>query len=275
MIDDLFLIEKYAYRKSPVHSLDSRVKIAVAFAAIIAIVAVPYSTMVYTVGAVFLLFCAGLWALSGLSPVVYAKRLVMILPFGMFLIVFQIFFRNRYYETFTTIATLPFGIEIYAESVEFASILLVKFLVAVSFIILLSSTTKTQDLLEGAGRLGLPAEFTLVLGMMLRYLYVFGYMIRKMRQSLETRCFDPFDRSLSYRYRLEKLAYAVGTLFIRSYEQGERTYLAMLCRGYGRESHLYISKKPLMARDWVFLAAGLLVAIATPVLVWSSLFFSG
>ncbi len=275
MIDDLFLIEKYAYRKSPVHTLDARVKIAVVFAAIIAVVAVPYSTMVYTVGAVFFLFFAVLWGISGLSPVIYFKRLVMILPFGVFLIVFQIFFRNRYYETFTTIATLPFGIEIYAESVEFASILLVKFLVAVSFIILLSSTTKTQDLLEGAGRLGLPAEFTLVLGMMLRYLYVFGYMIRKMRQSLETRCFDPFDRSLPYRYRLEKLAYAVGTLFIRSYEQGERTYLAMLCRGYGRESHLYISKKPLMLRDWAFLSAGLLLAVATPVVVWTGFLSPG
>jgi cobalt/nickel transport system permease protein len=271
MIDDIFLIEKYAYLKSPVHTLDARVKIVVAFAAIIAIVAVPYSTMVYSVGAVFFLFCAVLWGLSGLSPVIYAKRLLVILPFGMFLIVFQIFFKNRYYETFTTLVTLPFGIEIYAQSVEFASILLVKFLVAVSFIILLSSTTKTQDLLEGAGRLGLPAEFTLVLGMMLRYLYVFGYMIRKMRQSLETRCFDPFDRSLPYRYRLEKLAYAVGTLFIRSYEQGERTYLSMLCRGYGRESHLYISKKPLKSRDWAFLSAGLLLAVATPVLAWAGL----
>jgi cobalt/nickel transport system permease protein len=271
MIDDLFLIEKYAYRNSPVHTLDARVKILVAFAAIIAIVAVPYSTVVYSVGAVFIIFCAALWGLSGLSPVIYVKRLLVILPFGIFLIVFQIFFKNRYYETFTTLATLPFGIEIYAESVEFASILLIKFLVAVSFIILLSSTTKTQDLLEGAGRLGLPAEFTLVLGMMLRYLYVFGYMIRKMRQSLETRCFDPFDRSLPYRYRLEKLAYAVGTLFIRSYEQGERTYLAMLCRGYGRESHLYISKKPLKSRDWAFLSVGLLLAVATPVLVWAGL----
>jgi cobalt/nickel transport system permease protein len=275
MIDDLFLIEKYAYRNSPVHTLDARVKILVAFAAIIAIVAVPYSTMVYSVGAVFIIFCAVLWGLSGLSPVIYVKRLLVILPFGIFLIVFQIFFKNRYYETFTTLATLPFGIEIYAESVEFASILLIKFLVSVSFIILLSSTTKTQDLLEGAGRLGLPAEFTLVLGMMLRYLYVFGYMIRKMRQSLETRCFDPFDRSLPYRYRLEKLAYAVGTLFIRSYEQGERTYLAMLCRGYGRESHLYISKKPLGSRDWAFLSAGLLLAVATPVLVWAGLLTIG
>ena len=268
MIDDLFLLEKYAYRKSPIHLLDARAKIIITFAAIIAIVAVPYSPVIYTVGAVFFLFAAGLWALSGLSPGIYLKRLIVILPFGLFLIFFQIFFKNRYYETFTTVATLPFGIEIYAESVEFASILLVKFLVSVSFIILLSSTTKTQDLLEGAGRLGLPAEFTLVLGMMIRYLYVFGYMIRKMRQSLETRCFDPFDWALPYRYRLENVAYAIGTLFIRSYEQGERTYLAMLCRGYGRDSHLYISKKPLKSGDWAFLSLGLLLVITAPILAW-------
>jgi cobalt/nickel transport system permease protein len=269
MIEDLFFLEKQTYKESPVHSLDARVKIIIAFAAIIAIVAIPYSTVIYTVGAIFFAFFALMWAVSGLSPLVYLKRLLVILPFGIFLIVFQIFFKNPYYANFTTIATLPFGIEVYAESVQFASILLVKFLVSVSFIILLSSTTRTQDLLEGAGRLGLPAEFTLTLGMMLRYLYVFGYMIRKMTQSLETRCFDPFDRGLPYRYRLEKVAYAVGTLFIRSYEQGERTYMAMLCRGYGRESHLYIAKKPLNGIDWVFLTAGMTLVIVTPVLAWT------
>ena len=269
MIEDLFFLEKQTYRKSPVHLLDARVKIVIAFAAIVAIVAVPYSTVIYLVGAVFFLFFALLWAASGLPPLVYFKRLVIILPFGLFLVIFQVFFKNPYYESFTTIATLPFGIEVYAESVQFASILLVKFLVSVSFIILLSSTTRTQDLLEGAGRLGLPAEFTLVLGMMLRYLYVFGYMIRKMTQSLETRCFDPFDRKLPYRYRLEKVAYAVGTLFLRSYEQGERTYMAMLCRGYGKESHLYIAKKPLAGRDWVFLSLGMAVVVATPILAWT------
>ena len=35
MIDDLFLIEKYAYLKSPVHSIDARAKIVLAFSAII------------------------------------------------------------------------------------------------------------------------------------------------------------------------------------------------------------------------------------------------
>src|SRR5512136_2939938 len=134
MIEDLFLLEKQAYKTSPLHLLDSRVKIIIVFAIIIAIVTVPYSTAVFTVGLVFLIFFAILWAISGLSLFVYLKRLAIILPFGISLIFFQIFFQNRYYESFTSVVNLPFRIQIYAESVEFASILLVKFLVAVSFI---------------------------------------------------------------------------------------------------------------------------------------------
>ncbi len=132
-----------------------------------------------------------LWALSGLPWLVYAKRLVMVLPFGLFIIIFQIFFTNRYYSVFHVIADLPLGIHIYAESVEFALILLVKFIVCVSAIILLSSTTKLHDMLEGAGRMGLPPEFALTFGMMIRYLFVFGYIYRKINESLITRCFDP------------------------------------------------------------------------------------
>lgn len=268
MIEDLFFIEKQAYKKSIIHDLDSRVKIILCFAAIVAMVAVPYSPLVFPVAFTFILFFLVLWALARLSPVVYAKRLLMILPFGLFIIIVQVFVQNPYYTVFTPIIDLPFGLHIYRESVQFASILLLKFLVCISFIILLSSTTRVQDLLEGAGRLGLPAEFTLTLGMMIRYIFVFGYMYRKIDEALATRHFEPFDSRLPYRYRLRILAYTIGTLFIRSYEQGERTYLAMLCRGYGKESHLYIRKKPVLMRDYAFLAVGLAIVISTPVLAW-------
>ncbi len=62
MIEELFQIERDAYRDSVIHRLDARVKIVLAFAAIIALVAVPYSTMVYTVGAIFFIFFIVLWA---------------------------------------------------------------------------------------------------------------------------------------------------------------------------------------------------------------------
>lgn len=268
MIEELFIIEKSTYRDSIIHRLDARVKIIMIFALIIAMVAMPYTTAVYPVAGIFFVFLVFLWVLSGLSTFIYLKRLCMLLPFGLFIILFQIFFVNRYYAVFHAIAHLPFGIHIYAESVEFAIILFLKFVVCVSAIILLSSTTKLQDMLEGASRMGLPAEFALVLGMMIRYLFVFGYMYRKINQTLETKCFDPFDSRLPYRYRIRQLGYTIGTMFIRSYEQGERVYMSMLCRGYGKNSHLFIKKKPLNHTELAFLATSLCFIIIIPVAVW-------
>jgi cobalt/nickel transport system permease protein len=270
MIEDLFFIEKQAYQDSFMHRLDARVKIILAFAVIIAIVAVPYSTMVYTVGAIFFMFFLILWTISKISPLVYGKRMLAIVPLWGIIILFQIFFKNRYYTDYTILFALPLGINIYAESIEFACILAVKFLICISFIILLSSTTKLQDLLQGASRLGLPAEIALALGMMIRYLFVFGYIFRKINHTLETKCFDPFDPQLPYQYRLRQLGYTIGTMFIRSYEQGERVYISMLCRGYGRDSHLFITIKPLLRTEWVFLSVCMILIIIVPVTIWLS-----
>jgi len=61
MIEDLFLIEKQTYRNSPIHELDARAKIVLCFAAVVAMVAVPYSPLVFPVGLVFFLLFALLW----------------------------------------------------------------------------------------------------------------------------------------------------------------------------------------------------------------------
>jgi cobalt/nickel transport system permease protein len=268
MIEDLFLIEKQAYRDSPVHRLDARVKILITLTAIIAIVAFPYDTLVFTVSAAFYLFFLVLWGVSGIPWRFYLHRILAILPFGAFLIVFQIFYKNRYFSEFHAIAELPLGIAIYQESVLFAGILSAKFLVCISFVVLLSSTTRMQDILEGARRLKFPAEFTLIVGMMVRYVFVLGYVIRKVQNALETRCFDPFNHQLSYRYRIKQLGYTIGTIFLRSYEQGERTYTAMLCRGYGRDAHVFIRKKPLTSFDRWYLFGSLAILIAVPIVVY-------
>lgn len=272
MIEDLFQIERDAHRDSIIHRLDSRVKIAIAFAAIIALVAVPYSTMIYTVGAVFFVFFGILWCCTRLPFLTYFRRIRAIVPLWGIIILFQIFLKNKYYTDYHVVMSLPLGISIYAESIEFAFILFVKFVVCISFIILLSSTTKMHDLLEGAARMGLPAEFALALGMMIRYLFVFGYMYRKINETLKTKCFDAFDRHLPYRYRLRQLGYTIGTMFIRSYEQGERVYTSMLCRGYGRDSYLFVEKKPLKGSEWAFLSIALIIIIAVPLSVWLTSF---
>ncbi len=268
MIEELFQIERDAYKDSAIHRLDARVKIVICFAAVIALVAVPYSTMIYTVGAIFFCFFILLWFCTGLPLVTYARRVLAIVPLWGVIIFFQIFLKNKYYTDYHVLYSLPLGISIYAESIEFAFILMVKFVICISFIILLSSTTKMHDMLEGASRMGLPAEFALALGMMIRYLFVFGYMYRKINETLRTKCFNAFDRHLPYRYRLTQIGYMVGTMFIRSYEQGERIYTCMLCRGYGKESYLFVERKPLRGREWAFLCCSILFIAAVPVIVW-------
>lgn len=264
MIEELFSIEKMATGTSTVHSLDSRVKIILAFSVIIAMVAYPYSRDVFYPGAAFFIIFSVLWITSKLTFKSYFKRLVMVLPFGIFIIIFQIFFKNSYYETFTPVIDLPLGIHIYAESIEFASILLVKFLICISFIILLSSTTTMQDILKGARRLGLPPEFALVIGLMIRYLFVFADIYSKIKNVFETRCFNAFDRNLPHKYRLRVLSYAIGTLFLRSYEQGERTYLSMLCRGYSKDTYVHLKKKSLKKSELIIIVISLLIVVLIP-----------
>lgn len=272
MIEDLFQIERDAYKDSVIHRIDARVKIAIAFAAIIALVAIPYSTMIYTVGAIFFVFFCALWCCTRLSFFTYLRRAWAIIPLWGAIIFFQIFLKNKYYTEYDVLYSLPLGISVYAQSVEFAFILLVKFVVCISFIILLSSTTKMHEMLEGAARMGLPAEFALALGMMIRYLFVFGYMYRKINETLKTRCFDAFDHHLPYKYRLRQLGYTIGTMFIRSYEQGERVYTSMLCRGYGKDSYLFVERKPLKGYEWAFLSFSLIFIIAIPLGVWLTSF---
>jgi len=271
MIEELFEIERLAYGDSLVHRLDARVKIVVTFAAIIALVAYPVEASVYLVALVFALLLGLLLAVSRVPLRTFSLRLLAILPFGLSILLFQVLFPPVAFASTTVVLSLPFGIVVSAEALEKAAMIGVRFVLCIGFVILLSSTTKLQDLLTGARRLGFPAEFTLILGMMTRYLFVFGQMFLRVRNALSTRCFDPFDRSLPYAYRIRQLGNTIGTMFIRSYEQGERTYTAMLCRGYGKDAYLFVPKKPLTAPEWGTLAGCMLVVIGGPLAVlWLS-----
>jgi cobalt/nickel transport system permease protein len=262
MLDLLSSIERDAERSSIIHGLDARIKLILSIAVIVAAVSYPYSVSIYWLGLFFGVFFVLLWACSRLSPLTYLKRFAMVLPFGFFLIVLQIFFENPHYDSFSPLFVLPLGITVYAESVEFASILMVKFIVCISFIILLSSTTSIQDLLKGARMLGLPSIMVLSLGMMIRYLFVFAGMYDRVSAALAAKNFHPLDAHLPYRYRIHTLGYTMGMFFIRSFEQGERTYASMLSRGYGADFFDSLPPKPLTKYEFsaLLLSVGFVVA---------------
>jgi cobalt/nickel transport system permease protein len=272
MIDALTAIEWDASRSSFTHNLDARVKLILVLMMIVLVVSYPISWGVVYIAIPFGLIIGGLWGLSTLPVRTYLTRFIMTLPFGFFIIFFQIFFKNSHYQTATEVS-LPFPFfPVYAESTEFAILLLIKFLLCISAILLLSSTTPVQELLKAGRRLGLPSVMALSLGMMIRYLFLFASMFTQIHDALQGRNFDPWAKNLPYRYRIKTLGYAMGMLFLRAYEQGERTYAAMLCRGYGSHTLDHLKKKPLTRIDQVVLSS---LGIAMPAIAVASYLIHG
>jgi cobalt/nickel transport system permease protein len=103
----------------------------------------------------------------------------------------------------------------------------VKGTIGVLAAILLSSSTPMAELLRGVERLRAPKVMVAIAGFTVRYLDVIVGEAGRMRIARVSRGDDP-----RWIWQARATAATAGTLFIRSYERGERVHLAMLSRGY-------------------------------------------
>jgi cobalt/nickel transport system permease protein len=94
-----------------------------------------------------------------------------------------------------------------------------------------------------------------------RYLEDLGNTLETMQRAMTLRGFDHHRLN---RRNLNKIAGLVGTLLVRSYEQSQRIYQAMILRGYGHSvvNHRYHSSHPRS-----LIGAILAIAIAVFLLV--------
>ena len=91
----------------------------------------------------------------------------------------------------------------------------------------IAATTEPQEVVRGLERLRLPKTMVQIMAFMIRYLEVVGDDLRRQQIALASRGFSARNPR-----HWPVLARSAGALFIRSYERGERVYLAMLSRGY-------------------------------------------
>jgi cobalt ABC transporter, permease protein CbiQ len=248
-------IEREAYKDSPVHRLDGRVKILATIAIIIFAVSLPRMDEAnFMKLAIIELYLLSLLAIAKLNPVYTLMRFLSTLPFGLAIVIVQPFVRQPFIESFTVYPLeLPLGLTLTYEGIFFGMILLAKYIVCITAIVLMSSTMKMSDMVTSARRLGMPAEFTLILSMMVRYLFVFWIILKRIRVAQKTRLFHIWNKNIPRRWILEQVAYTISSLFIRSYEQGERTYISMLCRGYSSTNNIYMHKNKIRTSDVFFL----------------------
>ena len=142
---------------------------------------------------------------------------------------------------------------VYAEGFDFGSSLFLKFLVSISSVVLLSSTTPMYEVINAGKRLGIPSIMSTLLGMMIRYLFVMFDVLESTLKAQKSRALN--RKNVSYKDLLNNFGSLVGLVFLKSYEQGERTYLGMLSRGYSKDSKIKTLGQKIGINDIVFLSA--------------------
>ena len=262
-------IEKEAYKDSPVHRLDGRVKLLAMILIIIFTVSLPRVHEDNLMRLAFVeLYMISLMALAKLNPLYVMIRFLAVLPFGLGIIVIQPFLRQPFFDSFTEYPLdLPLGLTVTYEGLAFAITLLAKFIVCISAIILLSSTTKMHDIVGAARQLGIPKEIALLLTMMVRYLFLFWSVLKRIRTAQKCRMFNVWNKKVRRMWIIEQIGYTISSIFIMAYEQGERTYISMLCRGYGQSGNVRIRNKDLKTSDILFSGTTVAAVIASYFLI--------
>ncbi len=202
---------------SPLHRAPAHLKIAGLLTFMVLVVATP-STW-YAAYAGYLITLLVLVGASTVPPSYLAKRMVVEVPFVVFAVLVPF------------VATGPrieiAGVEVSQPGLVAAGALLAKATLGVLGGLLLAATTEPDQVLLGLQRLRLPHQLVQIMGFMVRYLDVVTDEFARTLVAMRSRGSDPRSPR-----QWPALARALGALFIRSYERGERVHLAMLSRGY-------------------------------------------
>jgi len=247
-------LDRYSNLDSPVHRLDARAKIVLFFTLTVVCVTTP-ATAYYAFGGYLLV----------LLVLLLASRLPLKHVFGRSLIVVPFVLMVAAFIPFLKTDVIGGGYNLGGITVSRSGLLVlwnvvVKSSVGVLSTILLSSTTPFGRLLKGFERLKAPHIFTTIAAFMYRYSFVLVDEAMRMKQARDSRNFKG-----KWIWDARAIGHMIGNLFMRSYERGERVYLAMLARGYDGRARTLEGEK-ISAPDILFVIAVMTLVVLARVL---------
>lgn len=251
-------LDRYSNLDSFIHRLDARAKIVMFFALVILTVSTPAKS--YFAFAVYFAVLMLLLLLSRLPLGHVFKRSLVFVPFVLMVAIFIPFLKAN---------EVGGGYNLVGLNMSKSGLLVLWNVVAKSYIsivsmIILSSSTSFKDLMRGFERLKVPSIFTAIAGFMYRYLFVVVDEAMRMRVARDSRNF-----SGKWIWDARVVAHMIGSLFVRSYERGERVYLAMVSRGYDGTMR-GLEDTRLESRDMLFAGGVISVVLLTRLLVLSN-----
>jgi len=249
-------IEQESWKDSAIHRLDGRIKL------ILTILIIVYA--VYTTDFLVLLlleiYLIILLLFSKVSIRYFIKRVLIILPFGGFIAIFQPFIKPG-----MVIYTLPLGLTMSYEGIIFGMLLLFRLIVCLSAITLLSSVTPIETIVNSMRKLGFPKEMSMILSMTVRYVFVFFDELENILKAQKSRSFNIWNKRTSYIWRIKQIGYTIMMLFLKSFEKGERVYYSMLSRGYIGEATSLQKETPIMYIDYAIIVLTLIVIFSVEI----------
>lgn len=248
--------DQYTGLASPVHRLDARTKILGSLALILVCVSTPPQAWGAFAG--YLALVGVILAASRVPAVYLLKRSLVVLPFVALVAVFIPFQKARVEGGGYDLGLA--GLHVSRTGLLIFWNVLIKSWIGMLATLLLTTTTPFPQLLQGLEQLGAPKLLTMLVGFTYRYIFVLTEEALRMKRALEAR---GYRGTLIWHART--IGQMIGTLFLRSYERGERVYQAMIARGFeGRAVGLGSTR--LCTRDYLgglaILAALILLRVA-------------
>ena len=252
-------LDQYSEGNSLIHRLDPRTKLITTLCFILVVVLTPMSR--WEAFALYFVMVATLIIISRVPVLYVLKRSLVIIPFVLLIAIFIPFFKGgevagSYNIGFWEVTVTHSGIQLFLN-------ILAKAWLSILSLILLTATTRFSSLLRGMEQLRLPRVMVMILSFMYRYIFVLVDEVMRMRQARDSR-----NLGGGRLRQIRTVGNMIGTLFIRSYERGERVYAAMMARGFDGQARTMAS--PVFGqRDLFFvLILGLVLALAIVLNIW-------
>jgi cobalt/nickel transport system permease protein len=211
-------IDEMAHLNSIIHSMDIRAKIISILAAAL-IISSCRTIPAALISAAFTLL---LTLLSGITLKFYLKKIyypvIFLIPLFVFLPV------SSGGETIFSAGP----VNIYSDGIFISTLICIKVITIIILINIMISTATFRDTAAALRKLRVHDKMLNIILFTYRYFFVFFEALRKMKIALTLRGSEKRSTVKS----LGTSANLAGSILVRSYEQTERTYQAMLLRGY-------------------------------------------
>ncbi len=250
------LLDRYGNLNSVIHRMDPRVKIVVFISFVLVVISTP--PVEFSKFFLYFLLIFSVILASRVPLGFILRRSLVVIPFVLLVAISIPFTKGG--EVAGSYSFWSLNLDVSHTGLDIFFNVLIKSWLSVLSMVTLVSTTSFPRLLKGFQRLKLPRVMILIISFMYRYIFILADEITAMKRARDSR-----SSGGNRRWHIKTIGDIIGSLFIRSYERGERIYAAMLSRGFTGEIKT-LDDLRIKSQDILFLVIFSLMVVAVRVM---------